>query len=55
MRSISDCGFNDIDIKDMKAQCENDAYFDTNGYEIDETLIGVKIVGNIYDNKFFEK
>lgn len=47
---ISVCGLNEEDINEIKQNIENDSYFDTNGYELDDTIIGVEIIGNVTDN-----
>lgn len=44
------CGLHTEELEDMKEMEENDAYFDTNGYNIDDSIVGIKVIGNIYDN-----
>lgn len=47
---ISDCGLNEEDIIEIRKNIENDSYFDTNGYELDNTIVGIEIIGNVTDN-----
>lgn len=48
--SISYCGIGYDGFNEFKECVENDSYFDTNGYELDDSIIGIKIIGNVYDN-----
>lgn len=48
---LSWCGLVAEDLEDLKEREEKDAYFDTNGYNIDDSIIGIKVIGNIHDNK----
>ena len=45
---------NEGDVEDLKNMEEFDAYFDNKGYEINESIIGIKVVGNIADNPDFK-
>lgn len=37
-------------LEELKDWNNKDAYFDTGGYNLDESIIGIKVIGNIYDN-----
>lgn len=50
IRLLLYCGLQEGDIEDLKDRVENDDYLDTDGYEIDESILGFKVVGNIFDN-----
>lgn len=50
IRPLLYCGLQEGDIEDLKDRVENDDYFDTDGHEIDESILGFKVVGNIFDN-----
>lgn len=53
---LSDCGFNEGEIEEFKEREEREeAYFDTNGYEIGDSIIGIKVIGNIHDNTELQK
>ena len=53
---LSDCGFNEGEIEEFKEREEREeAYFDTNGYEIGDSIIGIKVIGNIHDNPKSQK
>lgn len=54
IRPLLYCGLQEGDIEDLKDRVENDDYFDTDGYEIDESILGFKVVGNIIDNPDLE-
>lgn len=44
---LSHCGLDDLEyVKDLE---EHNSYFDTNGYEINDSIIGVKVIGNIHE------
>lgn len=47
---ISDCGIRSEEFDEFKAIVENDFYFDTNGYKLDDSIIGIEIIGNVIDN-----
>lgn len=50
------CGINDLD--DIRAELdatEEDGWGDADGNIIDESILGLEVVGNIYDNKEEEK
>lgn len=47
---LSDCGISEEDLDELKEREERDAYFETNGYEINDSIIGIKLIGNIHDN-----
>ena len=48
--SISYCGIGCEDFNELKECVENDSYFDTNGYELDNSIVGVEVIGNVTDN-----
>ena len=50
IRPLLYCGLQEGDIEDLKDRVENDDYFDTDEYEIDKSILGFKVVGNIFDN-----
>lgn len=54
IRPLLYCGLQEGDIEDLKDREENDDYFDTDGHEIDESILGIKVVGNIIDNPDLE-
>lgn len=47
--SIAWCGISEDYLEELKNKEEEDAYFDTNGYKLDESILGIKVVGNIYE------
>ena len=47
---ISNCGVRSEDFDEFKATVENDFYFDTNGYKLNDSIIGIEIIGNVTDN-----
>lgn len=47
---ISDCGIRSEDFDEFKATMDHDFYFDTNGYKLDDSIIGIEIIGNVTDN-----
>ena len=47
---ISNCGVRSEDFDEFKATIDNDFYFDTNGYNLDDSIIGIEIIGNVTDN-----
>ena len=46
---ISHCGIYSEEFDEFKATVENDSYFDTNGYELDNSIVGIEIIGNVYE------
>ena len=44
------CGLHTEELEDMKEMEESDAYFDTNGFDINDSIVGIKVIGNIHDN-----
>ena len=48
--SISYCGIGCEDFNEFKECVENDSYFDTNGYELDNSIVGIEVIGNVTDN-----
>ena len=46
---ISDCGIRSEDLDEFKATMDHDFYFDTNGYKLDDSIIGIKVIGNIHE------
>lgn len=47
---ISNCGVRSEDFDEFKATIDHDFYFDTNGYNLDDSIIGIEIIGNVTDN-----
>lgn len=47
---LSSCGFIEEEIELLKEESKDD-YFETNGYEIGNSIIGIKVIGNIHDNR----
>lgn len=49
--SLNYCGIPKKLFKKLKEKADNnDAYFNTNGYKINESIIGVEVIGNVTDN-----
>lgn len=48
--SLIDCGISKEYLDDIKERVEIDSYFDTKGYKVDDSIVGVKVIGNIHDN-----
>lgn len=46
---ISYCGIGCEDFNEFKECVENDSYFDTNGYELDNSIVGIEVIGNVYE------
>ena len=45
------CGICKKLFKTIKEMADNnDAYFNTNGYKIDNSIVGIKVIGNVYEN-----
>ena len=42
-------GLSMYDLVNLKDKEEKDEYFDTNGYKLDESILGIKVVGNIHE------
>lgn len=47
---LSYCGIDSEFLKELQEKESNDAYFDANGYEIDNSIIGIKVIGNVCEN-----
>lgn len=47
---ISYCGIQSEEFDEFKATVDHDPYFDTNGYKLDDSIIGIEIIGNVTDN-----
>ena len=47
---ISYCGVRSEDFDEFKATVDHESYFDTNGYKLDSSIIGIEIIGNVTDN-----
>lgn len=43
---LTDCGI----YEDMLDEMKEDTYLKTNGYNIDNSIVGIKVIGNIHDN-----
>lgn len=52
---ISYCGIGCEDFNEFKECVENDSYFDTNGYELDNSIVGIEVIGNVTDNPELKK
>ena len=55
IQSLENCGLIKEDIECLKEKVDEDAYFETNGFAIDESILGIKVVGNIHTMKGGEK
>lgn len=44
------CGLTDTDLADFKTNIARSAYFDTNGYKLNDSIIGIEVIGNVIDN-----
>lgn len=51
IQSLANCGLIGDDIDCLKKKVDEDAYFETNGFAIDESILGIKVVGNIHTMK----
>lgn len=49
-KPLSSCGITHGELPFIKESIEKNRQFKTNGYSIDESIVGVKVVGNIFDN-----
>lgn len=47
---ISHCGIYSEDFDEFKASVDHEFYFDTNGYKLDSSIIGIEVIGNVTDN-----
>ena len=47
---ISYCGIQSEEFDEFKATVDHEPYFDTNGYKLDDSIIGIEIIGNVTDN-----
>lgn len=47
---ISYCGIQSEEFDELKATVDHNPYFDTNGYKLNNSIIGVEIIGNVTDN-----
>ena len=47
---ISYCGIQSEEFDEFKATVDHEPYFDTNGYKLDGSIIGIEIIGNVTDN-----
>lgn len=48
-KPLSSCGITEKELSFIKESIEKNRQFKTNGYNIDESIIGVKVIGNIHD------
>lgn len=46
---ISNCGIQSEEFDEFKATVDHESYFDTNGYKLGDSIIGVKVIGNVTD------
>lgn len=51
IQCLAGCGLIEEDIELMKEQAGEDVYFETNGFAIDESILWIKVVGNIHEKK----
>lgn len=51
IQSLTNCCLIEEDIECLKEQANEDVYFETNGFAIDESILGIKVVGNIHEKK----
>ena len=49
-KPLSSCGITHGELPFIKESIEKNRQFKTNGYSIDESIVGVKVIGNIFDN-----
>ena len=49
-KPLSSCGITEGELPFIKESIEKNRQFKTNGYSIDESIVGVKVIGNIHDN-----
>ena len=47
---ISYCGIQSEEFDEFKATVDHESYFETNGYKLDDSIIGIEIIGNVTDN-----
>ncbi len=47
---ISYCGIQSEELGEFKAFVDHKSYFDTNDYKLDDSIIGIEIIGNVTDN-----
>ena len=47
---ISYCAIQSEEFDEFKATVDHESYFDTNGYKLDDSIIGIEIIGNVTDN-----
>jgi len=46
---ISNCGIRSEELDELKAVIDRDFYFDTNGYKLDDSIIGIEVIGNVHE------
>lgn len=46
---ISYCGIQSEEFDEFKATVDHESYFDTNGYKLDDSIIGIEIIGNVHE------
>lgn len=49
-KPLLSCGITERELPFIKESIEKNRQFKTNGYSIDESIVGVKVIGNIHDN-----
>lgn len=49
-KPLLSCGITEGELPFIKESIEKNRQFKTNGYSIDESIVGVKVIGNIHDN-----
>lgn len=46
---ISYCGVQSEEFDEFKATIDHESYFDTNGYRLDNSIIGIEVIGNVHE------
>ena len=46
---ISHCGIHSEEFDEFKASVDHESYFDTNGYKLDDSIIGIEVIGNVHE------
>lgn len=46
---VSYCGIQPEEFDEFKANVDHDSYFDTNGYKLDSSIIGIEVIGNVHE------
>lgn len=46
---ISYCGIQSEEFDEFRATVDHESYFDTNGYKLDSSIIGIEVIGNVHE------